>query len=282
MEVFRVSSTPDFGFRSRYLIPRRGGTETLPKKIEDYLKSKGSVVKFNRRVTSISKSTMRVCIPIDYSKERIPSSVKESPASEDAEVDISKKNTANKTLVVPSVAVKVNGRHQLYSHVISTLPLTVLRTIDLENAGLNVMQRNALRALDYGPAIKIAILFKSNWWTTKLGIVGGQSYTDLPIRTIVYPSYGVDSGTPSKVLIASYTRTTDASRLGALSAKEEKEVLKELVLRNLAKAHYGVNGSTDVDYKFLVGEYKDMHVKDWNIDQYAMGSSPGPPVNVLD
>ena len=255
--------------------------------MEDYLKSKGSVVKLNRRVTSIRNSVMHVSIPINYSKEKTPSSVKENPsASVDAVVDALEKNTPRKTLDVPSVAVTVlNGpgsETHLYSHVISTLPLTVLRTIDLEDAGLNVMQRNALRALDYEPAIKIGMLFKSNWWTTKLGIVGGQSHTDLPIRTIIYPSYGVDSGTPSRVLIASYTLTTDASRLGALSAKEEKEVLKELVLRNLAQAHYGVNGSTEVDYAFLVTEYEDMHVKDWNIDQYAMGSSSGPLVNILD
>ena len=40
-------------------------------------------------------------------------------------------------------------------------------------------------------------------------IVGGQSFTDLPIRTGFYPSYGVYSATPSMTLVASYRWTYD-------------------------------------------------------------------------
>lgn len=42
---------------------------------------------------------------------------------------------------IPAVTVTANGneRHH-YSHVISTLPLPILRTIDLSDAGLNVMK----------------------------------------------------------------------------------------------------------------------------------------------
>ena len=171
---------------------------------------------------------------------------------------------------IPAVTVTANGneRHH-YSHVISTLPLPILRTIDLSDAGLNVMQNNALRALEYGVSTKIGILFKSNWWTTKLGIVGGQTTTDLPICTIVYPSHGVDSSMPSKVLLASYSWGAHADRLGSLATMKHREILKELVLRNLAEAHGGLH--PDLTYAYLQDEFVDMHVKDWNREECAMG-----------
>ncbi|KAI5988635.1 hypothetical protein EDC04DRAFT_2588696 [Pisolithus marmoratus] len=160
-----------------------------------------------------------------------------------------------------------NGKPCEYPHVISALPLPVLRTIDMKDAGMNVKQENALRQLEYGPSVKIAIHFKEPWWTTKLGIVGGQSFTDLPIRTIVYPSYGVDSNTPSTVLIASYCWTTDAERLSSLAMPEQQDVLKGLVLRNLAEAH-----GDAITYDFLQTQFLGMHVKDWSHDALTMGA----------
>lgn len=272
-------------------------------KIREYLESKGPFIRYQKRVTAIRESIIDISLPNVYKKKKIPSDVNKTRADSGVLIVEGDENDRT-TYHYPSMEVTANmsqdcqdcqdcqySQHsedcqrckhcqhiqtKYYGHVISTLPLTVLRTIDLKDAGLNVMQSNALRALDYGPSIKIAILFKSDWWYQKLGIIGGQSFTDLPIRTIVYPSYGVDSPTPSKVLIASYSWTTDASRLGALASEGQRDVLKELVLRNLADAHYGVNGNQDVDYDFLVNEYKDMHVKDWNVDENAMGTLSAP------
>ncbi|KAG0694126.1 hypothetical protein DFH29DRAFT_859812 [Suillus ampliporus] len=166
------------------------------------------------------------------------------------------------------VSVRGESTPRTYSHVISTIPLPGLRAIDLTGAGLNVMQRNALRKLEYGPSIKVGIRFESAWWTDRFGIVGGQSFTDLPIRTIVYPSYGVDSSSPSTVLIASYCWTNDAERLGSLinTGKEEyNEQLKELVLRNLAEVH-------NVPYDFLFGQCLDVFAWDWNHNPLTMGA----------
>ena len=85
-----------------------------------------------------------------------------------------------------------------YSHVISTIPLPVVCTVNLTQAGLSIMQSNALRQLQYGPSIKIGIQFTEPWWTSgadedgkPIGVVGGQSFTDPPFRTVVYPSYGL-------------------------------------------------------------------------------------------
>ncbi|KAG2153891.1 hypothetical protein DEU56DRAFT_868461 [Suillus clintonianus] len=169
-----------------------------------------------------------------------------------------------------TMKVSVQGEYspRTYSHVIFTIPLPVLRTIDLSGAGLNVMQKNSLRKLQYGPSIKVGVRFKSAWWTEWFHIVGGQSFTDLPIRTIVYPSYGVESSSPSTVLIASYCWTNDAERLGSLintGKTEYNEQLKELVLRNLAEVH-------GVHYDKMSDQYVDMHAWDWNHNPLTMGA----------
>jgi len=259
-----------------------GGSQTLSNKMADYIKSQGVSIQFQKRVTAIGQGYIFVSLPGDFPRKKIPFGLKVEPSESAIPVDIELEqkhipdipfddSSPRVTVSIPCVTVKVNeGEIKSYSHVISTLPLPVLRTVDLNDAGLSVMQRNALRALDYGPAVKIAVLFKSNWWTTKLGIVGGQSFTDLPIRTIVYPSYGVDASPPCKVLIASYSWTSDAYRLGALSNSKDREVLKELVLRNLAEAHGRLDAS--ITYEYLKREFDGMDVQDWSHDAHAMGA----------
>lgn len=167
-----------------------------------------------------------------------------------------------------NVSVRGESSPRTYSHVISTIPLPGLRMMELRGAGLNVMQKNALRKLQYGPSIKIGMRFRSAWWTELFDIIGGQSSTDVPIRTIVYPSHGAESRTPSTVLIASYCWTNDAERLGALintGKIEYEEQLKELVLRDLAEVH-------KVKYSDLLDQYVDMHAWDWSNDPLVMGA----------
>ena len=166
-----------------------------------------------------------------------------------------------------TMTVWAGGQQYTYSHVISTLPMPNLRTVDLTGSKLDVVQANALRESDYGPSIKIGIQFNETWWTTgedrdgnKFNIVGGQSFTDLPIRTVVYPSYGVYSDTPSTTLIASYCWTYDAERLGALigtGQQEYEDQLKALVFADLAAVH-------NVDVSYLSSRFKDMYSWDWN------------------
>ncbi|KZP31467.1 hypothetical protein FIBSPDRAFT_813672 [Athelia psychrophila] len=176
-----------------------------------------------------------------------------------------------------------DGRSRQYSHVVSTLPLPVLRTLDLSNSNLTLHQQNALRQLQYAPNVKIGVQFKSAWWTygideskAPVGIVGGQSSTDMPIRTIVYPSYGLDRP-PSDpaVLIASYCWSEDAQRLAALivdfnsskfdADKPLSNPLAKLVLRDLAKVH-------NVDLSFLATQVMAIHPWDWNTNKYSMGA----------
>ena len=166
-----------------------------------------------------------------------------------------------------TMTVTAGGQQYTYSHVISTITMPNLRTIDLTGSKLDVVQANALRASDYGPSIKIGIRFNETWWTTGqdkdgnvFDIVGGQSFTDLPIRTVVYPSYGVYSETPGTTLIASYCWTYDAERLGALIGTGQQvyeDQLKALVLADLAAIH-------NVDVSYLSSRFLEMYSWDWN------------------
>jgi Flavin containing amine oxidoreductase len=80
-----------------------------------------------------------------------------------------------------------------YAAVISTVTLGCLSTIDLSTcgiAGYNYPQWSAIRELQYGPAIKIGVRWDKPWWQDQIEfpIVGGQSFTDLPLRTMLVVS----------------------------------------------------------------------------------------------
>jgi len=128
------------------------------------------------------------------------------------------------------------------------------------------MQSNALRQLNYGPSVKVGLQFKEAWWFTKFQIVGGQSYTDRPIRTIVYPSFGDVKDGKTTTLIASYCWTEDASRLGALiDDKDGDGRLKELVLKDLADIH-------DVTVDYLREQLIECKAWSWSHNPYTMGA----------
>ncbi|EFI26657.1 hypothetical protein CC1G_15428 [Coprinopsis cinerea okayama7 len=160
------------------------------------------------------------------------------------------------------LVVTAGGKDYTFSHVISTVPLPNFALIDTSSLNLSPMQSNAIRQLQYGPSIKIGIHFKSAWWKER-GQVGGQSFTDLPIRTIVYPSYG--KGQSSKVLIASYCWTNDAGRLGNLINAGEDDLLRDVVLRDLATVH-------QVGFDYLKGQCERVHAFNWNHNAWSGGA----------
>jgi len=85
------------------------------------------------------------------------------------------------------ISINGNPSPQEYAAVISTVPLPRLGLMDLSGAQINdYTQWSAIRELQYGAAIKVGIKFSCPWWQTKLAqpIVGGQSFTDLPLRTM--------------------------------------------------------------------------------------------------
>ena len=162
-----------------------------------------------------------------------------------------------------------------FSHVISTIPLPVLRIVDMSKAKLTPMQHNAIRTLSYGSSVKIGMQFKTAWWTTgkdkdgnPLNIIGGQTYTDRPIRSIVYPSFGDIQTGKTTTLIAGYCTNEDARRIGAMFAEDNTRLIS-MVLKELAEIH-------NVTVEFLRGELIDALAWDWSKNPYTMGNGIFP------
>ncbi|KZT32213.1 hypothetical protein SISSUDRAFT_1067104 [Sistotremastrum suecicum HHB10207 ss-3] len=137
-----------------------------------------------------------------------------------------------------------------YSQVICTVPLGCLDAIDTSSIGLGYEQNAAIRSLQYDSSCKVGIKFAKRWWEyLPKPVFGGVSSTDLPIRTVVYPSYGLksESGPPVEgqpgILIASYTWAQDARRLGSLAKDGARlkypkdDPLIQVTLDNLAAMH---------------------------------------------
>jgi hypothetical protein len=103
---------------------------------------------------------------------------------------------------------------EYFSHVVSTVSFTALRTINTDGVSMNYGQREAMRALHYGNAVKVGIKFRTRWWEkedVKYKQLGGASYTDRQSRTVVYPSYGLGEEGPG--VLVSYNLCMPASSL---------------------------------------------------------------------
>jgi len=129
---------------------------------------------------------------------------------------------------------------QLYDRVIVTCPLGVVRQWELpdkldESSEKDYYKRRAIRELNYDNSAKIFLKFKSRFWEKGDNpIVGGNSSTDLPIRTVIYPSYykGDPIDKPA-ILLGSYTWANDAEKYAPYSQKENAK----LCLKNIQTLH---------------------------------------------
>jgi monoamine oxidase len=115
--------------------------------------------------------------------------------------------------------------------------------------------------------------FATRWKDLPAPFDGGQSYSDLPLRRCVYPSYGLDVPGAPGTMIASYVWGQDSSRLGAyLGTPEAQAHLVTLVLQDLAAMN-------NVTLDFLRSQYVDLHAWDWYRSEWSVGAfaifSPG-------
>jgi monoamine oxidase len=160
-----------------------------------------------------------------------------------------------------------------YSSVFTTTSLGCLARMDLRTLELHPSQKDAIRSLHYDDSAKIALKFRYPWWIVDCGLVeGGVANTDLPLRTCVYPSYNLHDG-PNKdaVLLASYTWSQDACRMGSLidnSEKPSNEELVELILQDLARLH-----KDKITYKQIKDAYTGVyHAYSWTHDSHTAGA----------
>ncbi|KIK52442.1 hypothetical protein GYMLUDRAFT_180149 [Collybiopsis luxurians FD-317 M1] len=168
---------------------------------------------------------------------------------------------------------------ELFTHVVSTTTFAALSTIDTTEVHMTYTQRQAIRTLLYGPAVKVAIKFTSRWWEKNgLDQCGASSYTDRLSRVVVYPSAGIGEDGPG-VLMVTYNWNQDASRFGSLiinpdwseqldpdrtRPRSEKQLL-DLIYKDLAVLH-------GVSIDQLRGDTLDYHVFDWYHNPYTMGA----------
>jgi hypothetical protein len=105
--------------------------------------------------------------------------------------------------IFPSMRVSVEGKEdEGFSHVVSTSTFANLRTINTKKVPMTYKQRQAIRAFNYGAAVKVGIKFKTRWWEQDgMKQFGGSSYTDRQSRVVVYPSAGLGEGGPGVLMV---------------------------------------------------------------------------------
>jgi len=101
-------------------------------------------------------------------------------------------------------------------YVVCTIPPSVLSQVELQ---VGTPMRQAIDAVPYSTAIKTALEFKRRFWEQDDAIYGGLSHTDLPIRTIGYPSYGLNSDGPG-MLYGAFMFGSYSYEMSGLPAKE--------------------------------------------------------------
>ncbi|KAF8898131.1 hypothetical protein CPB84DRAFT_1815730 [Gymnopilus junonius] len=164
------------------------------------------------------------------------------------------------------------------SHVVSTVSLSCLRTINTSRCDLDYNQKTALRSLKYGTGVKVGIKFRTRWWQGQtFEKQGGSSKTDRQSRVVVYPSYGVDGPADSPgVLIATYAWNQDAFRFGSLiepkdwgkNHEVESSTSEEFLLNQLYDDLAAMHGQPPEWYRQQTLDY---FAYDWYHNRYTMG-----------
>lgn len=164
----------------------------------------------------------------------------------------------------------LNNKESLeeFDYVVCAIPFSSLRRVDI-NPLFTVSKMQAINEMNYEVAQKIYIFLKERFWemgSQSKRIIGGRSFTDLPLTSIYYPSdhakalenrYGnwefkgnVKPKDPG-VLLASYNWCQDAIRLGS----EIPELQINDVIRYIEKIHTLPEHYIDdkiIDYRSLI------------------------------
>lgn len=165
-----------------------------------------------------------------------------------------------------------------FDYVICTIPFQSLRRMDI-NPGFSPRKVRAINEMNYEASEKIYLYLKERFWEMggkSKGIVGGRTFTDIPLVSIYYPSdhseplgeksgsYILKPGTSPKepgVLLVSYSWGKDAMLLG----NENTELQISDAIRYIEKIHNLPPHYIDdhlIDYKSLI----------WSDVQYIWGS----------
>eukprot|EP00475_Leptophrys_vorax_P035814 TRINITY_DN5953_c0_g1_i2.p1 TRINITY_DN5953_c0_g1~~TRINITY_DN5953_c0_g1_i2.p1 ORF type:complete len:867 (-),score=210.06 TRINITY_DN5953_c0_g1_i2:68-2668(-) len=259
------------------------GTDSLVKSMLKYLGLKRGV-NFHRgcRVHSYERVMDGTGEFVARVQVQIAKTCDDSEAKGQAVDEVELKNVSGDGKVVEVV--------KEYDHVINTTTLSMLRTFDLSS--FSGLKQNALRQLRYDSSTKIGIRFECRWWQKVLRIKGGSSYTDSPLRVVVYPSYGNEMS--SGVMIISYTWHQDAQRMGTLvdkaKTREDKVNLAWYCIKLLAEFFPGEIKEKLLDKKSGLFDWDKVETNifgyNWDSDPYALGAfalfGPGQFMSLYD
>jgi monoamine oxidase len=138
--------------------------------------------------------------------------------------------------------ITINGGDEEYDYCLVTVPLGVLRQIDF-NPPLIPEKQMALGQVHMVASCKVLLQCRRRFWRD-LGIRGGCSRTNLPIRQVYYPTE--DAFTPGnddgRGVLVCYAWEQDAVLLSSLS--EEERI--RLALDNVANIHPEINDVFEV------------------------------------
>lgn len=142
----------------------------------------------------------------------------------------------------------------LYDKVILAIPPSAVRMIP-RRPRWSPRKEEAIRSMYFEALYKLGLRFKTRFWEHfNLPSLGGQSTTDLPIRWIVYPSYGIETTGPGVLLL--YSWKSDASLWSSVPFSERVKC----ALQNLAEVYKDEN--VDVYDEFIAAN--DMPWAEYN------------------
>ena len=126
---------------------------------------------------------------------------------------------------------------EVFDYVVCTLPFSALREVEIKPFFRN-QKMQAIYEFNYVDAQKTAFLCNRRFWERDApygNILGGISFTDLPIQSIIYPNdhnYCPEDTCSSEepgVLISSYNINQQAVRLGNQEEQRRYQVIRENV-----------------------------------------------------
>ncbi|GAA0776778.1 FAD-dependent oxidoreductase [Clostridium subterminale] len=163
---------------------------------------------------------------------------------------IYRNNEDNKVILEYSGEGETNSSHQSFDFVVCAIPFSSLRNVTVYPM-FSTSKMQAIKEVNYIAGQKTIFMCKERFWEEggpSKAIIGGGSYTDLPIGSIWYPSYNINYNITNLenqvlpivrrkyknyedggVLMASYNLTRDAVRLGNLEPITRLESIKRQV-----------------------------------------------------
>ena len=178
-------------------------------------------------------------------------------------------NYRNKVVIKYHNQMEGKDTAEIFDYVICAIPFTALREVEIKPY-FNNMKMQAILELNYIDSQKTLFYCNRRFWEKKAdygNMVGGISFTDLPIQSIFYPGDHLlcadeTACSPDEpgVLEASYNNHQNSVRVGNM----EKAMLYNLVRQNVEEVHGLPRGYLNS----IVQSFKSV---DWNSEPNFRG-----------